>query len=191
MTVLGYANDGGLVYGAFNKNLYRSGEFQNGFLYNPLPSINEDIASVGGDVNDPYFISWTVLMQTSSLLQNFPRYQAPLTSSAIAVVAFLSQGSVIQQQYLNYLSQKFGFFEFWNLVGYQEYPYTPPIEEGGEIDTLLAPSSLQYTNADSFIVYPQYASPTDIELQLTYLATSNNFDGETVITNLPLGFGFD
>jgi hypothetical protein len=130
-------------------------------------------------------------MQTSSLLQNSPRYQAPLTSSAIAVVAFLSQGSVIEQQYLNYLSQKFGFFQFWNLVGYKQYPYTPPIEEGGEIDTLLAPSSLQYTNADSFIVYPQFAAPTAIEWQLTYLAASQNFDGETVITNLPLGFSFE
>jgi hypothetical protein len=160
-------------------------------LYDPLPAISEDISTAGGNPDNPYFISWSLLMQTSSLLKNAPIYQSPLTSSAIAVVAFLSQGSVISQQYLNFLSQKFGFFEFWNLVGYKEYPYTPPIEPGGEIDTLLSPSSLQYSNADSFIVYPQFADAEDIDWQFTYLAANNNFDGETVVTNLPLGFSFE
>jgi hypothetical protein len=191
MTVIGYANDGGLVYGGFVGNVGSLESFQNGYLYNPLPDINEDIFDAGGDFREPYFISWTLLMQTSSLLNNAPRYQSPLTSSAIAIVAFLSQGSVIQQEYVNFLSQKFGFFEFWNLVAYQEYPYTPPIEEGGEFDTLLAPSSLQYTNADSFLVYPQYTEPASIEWQLTYLAVLNNSDGDTVITNLPIAFSFD
>jgi hypothetical protein len=191
MTVVGYANDGGLVYGAFNGNVPSLESFQKGYLYNPLPDINADISDVGGDVTQPYFISWTLLLQTSALLKNAPIYQSPLTSSAIAVVAFLSQGSVIQQQYLNFMNQKFGFFEFWNLVAYQEYPYTPPIDEGGEFDTLLAPSSLQYTNADSFIVYPQFASADFMGWQLTYLAVLNNSSGDTVITNLPLAFSFD
>jgi hypothetical protein len=171
MVVLAYTPDLSQILAQIQVNADFLPSLQNGKYFDPISNINANITSVGGNPTLPYWIDWDLTYYTYATAKNGPMLQSPLQKTYQGIVAFLSGGSVVDEAYVNYSCQRFGFRGFWNLLPASNYPTEPTSPVAGEVSSIL--SSLTNTSrpSDSFVFYPQYVNPTEVDFFFSFRAT--------------------
>jgi hypothetical protein len=183
MVVLAYQPDLGQLIGQIQKNASFLPTLQKGHYWDPVAEINADIASIGADPSQPYWIEWDITVSINEAVKNAPSLQSPLQSSFFGILAFLSGGACTGQEYINFASQRFGFRGFWNVLPAVDYPATPTATVAGEVDVISTRLSTGTKSADSCCIYAQYANINNIQLYLSFKALLFSYDGTYTVTD--------
>jgi hypothetical protein len=183
MVVLAYAPDYSVIIGQSQKNVSLLPTLQNGKYYNPIADINSSIASIGASLFSAYWIDWNVIIVNAISAGNTPLLQSPLKSS-------YSAGSVVSQHYLNFQSQRFPFYGFWNQLPAADYPGSPTSVIVGSV-TQIAPSQTTGSQpGDSICIYPQYVNPVDLDIYFNFRATILSTAPQFLLNDFPPQAGF-
>lgn len=185
MTVFSYTTGYGGIEGQIEAIVSDLPILQNGYYWNPIAEIQSEIASIGADNTQPYWIDWDLTILTSLLVKNAPSLKSPLKDSFIGVLAFLSGGAVAEKQFLNFQSQRFNFHGFWNKLPAVDYPAAPSSPIAGEVDFILSSFSISPKPSDSVVIYPEYADPRDMSAYIGYRAVLGNPGSTFVLTDFP------
>jgi hypothetical protein len=185
MTVYSYTIGYGGVEGQIETSVSDLPIVQNGHYWNPIAEIQSDLASIGADNTQPYWIDWDLTIVTSQLVKNAPSFKSPLKDSFIGVLTFLSGGAVIEKKFLNFQSQRFNFHGFWNLLPSLDYPASPSSPTVGQVDYILSSFSISPKPADSVVIYPEYADPSNMTAYIGYRAVLGNPGQTFVLTDFP------
>jgi hypothetical protein len=185
MVVQAYTSGFGQILGQIQKNIDFLPKLQNGFYLNPIADIQSNIASIGADPTQAYWIDWDLTLFISETAKNGPVLQSPLQNTYQAIVAFLSGGAVTEQLFVNFQSQRFPFHGFWNLLPATEYPAEPSAPISGAVDFILSSFATASKAADSVCIYPQYAIAPTIDAFVSFRATLGQPDGTFVLTDFP------
>jgi hypothetical protein len=190
MVVLAYTPEYTIITGQIQKNLASLPKLQNGYYYNPIADINANIASVGGSLFSMYWIDWDATVITTISAQNAPRLQSPVKSSYLGILAVLSEGAVASQHYINFQSQRFPFYGFWNQIPAVNYPASPSGTVVGAVSQILPATTAGSQPGDSICIYPQYIDPADVDLFFNFRATLSSTVAEIYLTDYPPQFFF-
>jgi len=185
MVVYAYTPGYGEVIGQIQTNVAFLPKVQKGFYWNPITEIQADLAGIGADISKPFWIDWDLTVVTSQITQNAPLLQSPVESTYRSIVAFLSGGAIIEQDYVNFQSQRFRFHGFWNLLPAADYPASPESPVVGEVDVITSSFSTASVPGDSVLIYPQYSNENNISAFIGFRATNGEPNGTYVLSDYP------
>lgn len=188
MVVQAYTPSYGQIIGQIEINIDFLPKLQNGYYLNPIATIQSNIASIGADPTQPYWVDWDLTTFVQSSAKNSPVLQSPLLSTYQGIVAFLSGGSVVDQHFINFQSQRFPFHGFWNLTPTSDYPSQPTAPISGQVNAITSSFATQSIPGDSVCIYRQYALPSSLDAFLNFRATLGTPDGTYVLTDFPSVF---
>jgi len=185
MVITAYTPGYGQLLGQIQRNVADLPKLQNGFFWDPSPEIERDLLLTGADIDNPYWIDWDLTVVTSQTTKNAPSLQSPVRSTYSAIVAFLSGGAVIEQDYVNFQSQRFRYHGFWNLLPSIPYPASPDSPTIEEVDVIVPSLSTATSPGDSVLIYPQYSNENDISAFIGFRATLGLPDGTYALSDYP------
>jgi hypothetical protein len=185
MAVLAYTPDYAVIIGQTQKNVSFLPTLQNGKYYNPIADINANIASIGASLLSSYWIDWNVTVVNAISAGNTPILQSPLKSSYLGILAVLSAGSVVSQNYINFQSQRFPCYGFWTQLPAEDYPGYPRSVVVGSTTQIASATTAGSPPGDSFCIYPQYVDPVDFDIYFNFRATILSTAADFVLTDYP------
>jgi hypothetical protein len=188
MTVLGYVNNYGVIFGGYQKNLDFLPRLQNGFVLNVATQIGLEISALG-QVPNNYGISWNVT------IANAPLFQSPIRSSQVGVAVFVGSGTARELCYINFLLQTSRRYAFLYPTEGLPYPTIPNFVPGGNTEFCAFPQGADLPNADTVLYYPQFCQPENVTLFVEWTARyfgdqpdeilSNNLVSDFVVVESP------
>ena len=194
MTILGYVNDYGVIFGGYQKNVDFLPILQNGFVLNIATQIGLEISALGQDPNN-YGISCNVTFSTSALTANAPSFQSPIRSSQVGVAVFVGSGIARELSYVNFLLQSSRRYAFLYPSAGLAYPTVPDFVPGGSTEFCVFPQGADLPHADTVLFYPQFCQPENVTLFVEWTARyfgqqpdeilSNNTVAEYVVVETP------
>jgi hypothetical protein len=185
MVVYAYTPGFGQVIGQIQTNVAFLPKVQQGFYWNPIEEMQDNLSSIGADNSQPYWIDWDLTVVTSRTTKNAPYLQSPVQSTYSAIVAFLSGGAVIEQDYVNFQSQRYKYHGFWNLLPAAPYPSSPESPIAGEVEFINSSFATANIPGDSVLFYPQYSNQNDMSAFIGFRASLGNPGGTYVLSDYP------
>jgi hypothetical protein len=185
MTVLGYVNDYGVIFGGYRIPVAFLPKLQNGYVLNVATQIGQDISALG-QVPNNYGISWNVTFSTSALTANAPSFQSPIRSSQVGVAVFVGSGTARELSYINFLLQTSRRYAFLYSTAGLPYPTVPTFVSGGNAEFCAFPQGADLPNADTVLYYPQFSAPENVTLLVEWTSRYFGDQPDEILSNNPV-----